>query len=172
MNETLDEVNDSPSRPTFLTVLCILTFIGSSYGIIDGLLSYVNADESVAAKELIQESMDEALEEMEDDGQEKGAEMVNRFMGDIGDAMTVEKIQSAALGGILASVFTLLGALLMWRLKKIGFYSYILGTVISIAVPVMVYGGGLIGSLTAGIIALIGIIFVVLYGVNFKHLKY
>lgn len=37
MSETLD-TNQTPQRPTFLTVLCILTFIGSGLGVIGGLL--------------------------------------------------------------------------------------------------------------------------------------
>lgn len=38
MSETLDNVNmETAKRPTFLTVLCILTFIGSAWGIISAL---------------------------------------------------------------------------------------------------------------------------------------
>jgi len=38
MSETLDNMNvDAAKRPTFLTVLCILTFIGSGWGLISAL---------------------------------------------------------------------------------------------------------------------------------------
>ncbi|MDA8886218.1 hypothetical protein N9I68_01420 [Bacteroidia bacterium] len=46
-----------PQRPTFLTVLCILTFIGSGYGIFQGITSYATAETAAAASELIEESM-------------------------------------------------------------------------------------------------------------------
>lgn len=38
MSETLDTTTTTPKRPTFLTVLCILTFIGSGWGIISSLV--------------------------------------------------------------------------------------------------------------------------------------
>ena len=41
MSETLDMNQGSNGRPTFLTVLCILTFIGSGLGVLGGLLGMV-----------------------------------------------------------------------------------------------------------------------------------
>lgn len=45
MSETLDNVNGTGEnkRPSFLTVLCILTFIGSGLGILGGLLGLVGS---------------------------------------------------------------------------------------------------------------------------------
>jgi hypothetical protein len=42
--ETLAPVNTKKSRPDFLTVLCILTFIGSGFNLVSALTNYVNAD--------------------------------------------------------------------------------------------------------------------------------
>lgn len=43
-NENLDNVqNVENKRPTFLTVLCILTFIGSGLGVLGGLLTLVGS---------------------------------------------------------------------------------------------------------------------------------
>ncbi len=39
-------VPSGPQRPTLLTVLCILTFIGSAWGVISNISSYMNADVS------------------------------------------------------------------------------------------------------------------------------
>lgn len=41
MSETLDTTTGSAKRPTFLTVLCILTFIGSGLGLLGGILGLV-----------------------------------------------------------------------------------------------------------------------------------
>lgn len=43
MSETLDTNLETGKRPGFLTVLCILTFIGSGLGIIGGLLGLVGS---------------------------------------------------------------------------------------------------------------------------------
>ncbi|MDR0802585.1 hypothetical protein [Fluviicola sp.] len=42
MSETLDTITTS-KRPTFLTVLCILTFIGSGLGVLGGILGLVGS---------------------------------------------------------------------------------------------------------------------------------
>ena len=43
-NENLDGgTNQAPQRPTFLTVLCILTFIGSGLGVLGGLLGLIGS---------------------------------------------------------------------------------------------------------------------------------
>ncbi|MBL1279607.1 MAG: hypothetical protein COA33_005020 [Fluviicola sp.] len=41
--ETLDGNAESGQRPTFLTVLCILTFIGSGLGILGGLMGLIGS---------------------------------------------------------------------------------------------------------------------------------
>lgn len=43
MSETLDANASSGQRPTFLTVLCILTFIGSGLGVLGGLLGLIGS---------------------------------------------------------------------------------------------------------------------------------
>ncbi|MCO5259932.1 MAG: hypothetical protein M9916_07295 [Crocinitomicaceae bacterium] len=43
MEETLDSVNGGNQRPTFLTVLCILTFIGSGLGVLGGLMGLMGS---------------------------------------------------------------------------------------------------------------------------------
>ena len=48
MESNLNEFEKEPRlRPTLLTVLCILTFIGSGYSIVKGVYSYSMAAESV-----------------------------------------------------------------------------------------------------------------------------
>ena len=44
MTETLDNMNaGTPERPTFLTVLCILTFIGSGLGVLGSLMGFMGS---------------------------------------------------------------------------------------------------------------------------------
>lgn len=48
MSETLDTNLESGKRPGFLTVLCILTFIGSGLGVLGGLLGVLIGSSSLA----------------------------------------------------------------------------------------------------------------------------
>jgi len=117
-------------RPTFLTVLCILTFIGSGLGLLFGLLAIVAAGAIAGLLESI-----------------PGMSQLN------GDGMMLIVI-SAAL-----SAASLFGAIMMWKMKKMGFYIYAAAQIAMIAVSFSVMG--LIFSL----------LFLVLYFLNFKHME-
>jgi hypothetical protein len=162
----------TPLRPTFLTVLCILTFLGSGWGIIDAAIDYMGADVAGDAVELVEESMDEALEEIDDDDNltDSQKEKIEGLVGGLTDSVTPENIRSSALVSILASILTLIGALLMWNLRQVGYYVYIGGTLVLVVGLAMVFGG-LVGALAAGASGFIGVLFIVLYGLNLKHMN-
>lgn len=157
-----------PPRPVFLTVLCILTFIGSSWGIISGITSYLSAN---ATSGIAQAAMQDAREKIEDEDN-AGSKFAEKILSGTSEMLRPENLKKSALFSIIASVFTLLGGILMFGLKKPGFYSYVLGTAIGIAGPFIAFGGGnFLTILSSSFIAFIGILFVVLYGLNVKHLR-
>lgn len=155
-------------RPTFLTVLCILTFIGSGYGIFQAFSSYTSADVAVG---VTHDAMDEAMDRVEQEAEsEKDADMINKIMGSVTEGLTVENIKNDAIASGISSILTLLGAILMWGLNKKGFYIYVVGIAISIIAPMFIYGG-FIGAAKGGFVAFFGVLFAILYGLNLKHMK-
>lgn len=158
-------------RPTFLTVLCILTFIGSGWGIVDSLIDYFNADLAGDTIELVEEQMDEALEEIEDDENmtDKQKEFVEGFMGGITDSLTPENIRKSSLVSFISNLLTLLGAILMWQLRKNGYWLYLLGVLVMVIGMAVIFNG-IIGIAAAGATGFFGVVFIVLYGVNLKHM--
>ncbi|MQY78518.1 MAG: hypothetical protein GH151_04875 [Bacteroidetes bacterium] len=123
-------------RPTFLTVLCILTFIGS------GLSALLFLIATIAA----------------------GA--ITNFLG------SLPGMSEAATGGsvyfLVALIFalaSLFGAILMWKLKKIGFFLYSGVNVIAIFLPIIFISGSI-----SWFGAFITVVFIVLYGLNVKHM--
>lgn len=158
-----------PQRPTFLTVLCILTFIGSGWGIVSNIGTYITANATAGA---VQAAMDDAKDNIQNEESNAGTQMAEKMLSGVSDMMRPENIKKNALFAIVASVFTLLGGILMFGLKKTGYWVYILGTLIGIVGPFVAYGGGnLITIASSSAIAFVGILFVVLYGLNFKYLK-
>ena len=137
---TVDATEQKPQeegRPTFLTVLCILTFIGS------GLTALLLLIGLVAA------------------GAASGVLSSIPGMGDIGGLGTGYFLIVLVLA--LASLY---GAIMMWKLKKMGFYLYSGANVIALIVPMIMASGkfpvfGLI----------ITVLFIILYGLNLKYLK-
>ena len=137
---TVDATEQKPQeegRPTFLTVLCILTFIGSGLTALLLLLGLVAA------------------------GAASGVLSSIPGMGDIGGLGTGYFLIVLALA--LASLY---GAIMMWKLKKMGFYLYSGANVIALVVP-MIMASGKFPVLGLVITAL----FIILYGLNLKHLK-
>jgi hypothetical protein len=171
MTQDLDEFDIQPvQRPTFLTVLCILTFIGSSYAIISGTVTYFNADR--VAKTLVT-----AKSEINEDinRKHKNDPEGNGFAAKVMDNMSVmtnpDNLRKSSLGSIIASLFCLAGAILMWRLNRKGFFIYVLGTIIGIAVPFYVFGNNFLTALSVGFAGFIGILFVIFYAMNLKSMK-
>ncbi len=128
-------------RPTLVSVLCILSFIGSGLGVLVMLLLVIGAGSFMS------------------------------FLGKIpgfGDAMG----GSGAGGGIvflilslLLNAGTLFGAIMMWKMKKIGFWIYAGSYVLQFIMPMILIGGRF---------SIFGLIimaaFIVLYGINLKHM--
>lgn len=156
------------TRPTFLTVLCILTFIGSGYGVFNAITSYSNAEVAVG---LTNDVMEDAMDQIEDEADsEEEAAMVGKIMGAVTDGLTVDNVKNMSIANGIAAILCLLGAVLMWGLDKKGFWLYAIGTAVGIIAPVMIYKG-ILGAMAGGGIAFFGIIFVVLYALNLKHMK-
>ena len=150
------------TRPQFLTVLCILSYIGSGLwallslvgifasGTIMGMLGMgaASAMEQMDTTGLSQEQID-AMQSMQTAG--------GGFMAMLSSYLIIIFIVSLVLAGL-----SLFGVIKMWKLKKSGFWMYaIVNGIIAI---LGLIGGGLVGGL-------IGIAFIVMYGLNLKHMS-
>ena len=156
------------ARPTFLTVLCILTFIGSAWGIIGNIQRYLTANTTA---QFVSAATQEGREELQKSGDE-GSKVANSILSGMDAMLNPANVKKAAIFGIVASVLTLLGGFLMFQLKKTGFYTYLVGTVVGIIGPFVAFSGaGVMGILTSSVMAFFGILFVVLYALNLKYLK-
>jgi len=132
MEETtqVQEQAEAKKRPGFLTVLCILTFIGSGLS----LLSYLLLVIAAGALGSVMESIP------------GWSEIAN--MG----------ILYLILFAVLSAA-SLFGAIMMWQMKKLGFYIYAAAQVIA-----MVLGFTVMGLIFTAL-------FIVLYFLNFKHME-
>ena len=59
---------------------------------------------------------------------------------------------------------------MMWKQKKTGFYVYAAFEIIQPALP-LIMGLGLVGGIMATVGLIFGVVFVVLYGLNLKHMS-
>ena len=150
-------------RPTFLTVLCILTFIGSAWNIYNGIGNYTASDLSAG---LVDEQFEKAQERIED---QEGGDVAGKMIESVRSSMTSENLKNQGIATAITGILTLIGAVLMWGLRRTGFYVYLVGAVAAVVAPMFIFGG-ITGAIMAGGAAFIGILFVVLYALNLKHL--
>lgn len=152
-------------RPVFVTVLCILTFVGAGFGIISGIIGLF----TMGAMEELTSSitdMDEAFET------EIGMDFQNMYRW--------SKI--AQILALVGSVLCLAGALFMWHLKKSGFFIYVLGQVLPIigtflTMNSMFSGAGMFGGfagfgyIMTFLAMIFPLAFIVMYALNLKYMK-
>jgi hypothetical protein len=154
--DVLDELETNPTRKrsTFLTVLCILTWVGSG-----GAILYYG----------YQFFLFSALSKL-------AGSIGGQTNGSVGSAKNyAEWWTIIALVKMIAPLFTIAGAVLMWNLRKWGFYIYLIGQIVPIALGIWFslalgngFGGFLVLAVVSGIIPL-G--FVVMYAVNLKDMR-
>ena len=160
--EELNQENFMPAKmPQFLKVLCILTFIGTGLGLLGGLYNLIKAPTALEDFERVQELT----------GNMEG--MSGGFMGNMMESarLSAENALPLAITAIGVNLFCLFGALMMWKLRKVGFYVYVCGQLLGIIVPIVLIGfGGVFGGLMA-LTAVFPIAFIIMYAFNLKHMS-
>jgi hypothetical protein len=145
----MDDINsatgNTPQRPVFLTVLCILTFISSGMGGLSALTTPLFADVMV---DLVNASklFDDALK----------PQIIGMLKAGWGYYM--------ATFILAACSFT--GAVLMWNLRKAGFHFYTLANLGLLFIPTLFLG------VTAGIENVISsLLFIGMYAIYLKLMR-
>ena len=129
-------------RPTLLTVLCILTFIGSGISTFSFFAVSVMYDLFMQQLAVLYANMPEA----------------NFLLEAPRDFFVVSTILSA---------LSVAGALFMWNLRKIGFHIYTAAQLINLVIPMIYFGGETNPLLNIMVTAL----FVYLYARNLPYMR-
>lgn len=168
MRDYSDEIeNLPPQRSVFLKVLCILTFIFSSYTILTQAYIYFQAEET-------SKKMEEAKNKITNEKTKSPEEssFLKKVMGGMSELSTPENLRKLAVGNLISSALCLLGAILMWRLKRTGFYLYVLGTIVGIIAPFYLFGNNFLTVISSGFASFVGLIFIIFYAMNLKSMKW
>ncbi len=175
MEKNLYEFESEPEkRPSFLTWLCILTFIGSGWAIVSHIWSYTTAAKtSTMFSQNVDIKKDSTLQK--DTAtiaiDKKHSSLEGNIKASFSKILQEDNIRKIAIGGLIAALLTLTGALFMWHLKKQGFYIYILGVVVGILVPFYIFGNDLIAVGASSFANFFGLVFIALYALNLKSMS-
>ena len=146
--------------PEMLNVLTILTIVGSAVALIGSIYNYFTVCKSV-------EDLTTKLEDL-DLGNGTMAKMMQSSL-EIANKNCENKL-TILLITIVGSLLCLFGALIMRKLKKQGFLIYTAGELITPLASIVILGlGSMMGMLMlTGLI--VPIVFIILYGLQRKHL--
>jgi hypothetical protein len=148
------------TRPTFLTVLCILSFVGIGLIMFSGLINLLTNSGSTVLR-LFQNSESPFGTIIENPDEFVSTTFIVNLVG------------------FFAALVCLTGVVMMWKLKRTGFYIYAVGEIVPPIVSLALsgragYGNSLFASLfVVGLIIsfLFAIAFIIMYAVNLKHMR-
>lgn len=160
----------SAPRPKLLTVLCYLTLFASSWIMINSITALMNPEQvSLAFSKELQKVQVQFEEVFKQDP--AASDKVQDLLRSTELANTSSNMRDHSLFSLISNILTLIGASFMLRLKRNGFRFYLLGTILGVITPLLVFGStNLLGLAYAIYAGFFGLIFVLLYASKLKHL--
>ena len=165
MSEIIDQKEEKQERPSFLTTLCILSFIGGGYGFVMALYEMMKG----GATEEDLEQLELAREQME----EVGSPAMSGFLDssiEMSEKMAAHNFEISLFGAIF-SAMSILGVFFMYKQQKKGFYLYTAANLLAVVPGLVLLGGNMMVMATYGGITLISLVFIGMYAANLKHMS-
>lgn len=164
----METVNVNSRRPLFLTIVCIISFVGLGIAMFKSLFGFAFGQLASSLYPLAQSGMEEALNELR--------------ISDPNSLPLVENIFEAALKliDVLPTLFgitfvlsgvALAGAILMWNLRKSGFYMFCAAKVVMIFIPMILIGVNFLSLIIGTSTFMVAAIFITLYALNLKAME-
>jgi len=157
------------SRPSFLTWLCILTFIGSGWAIVSSAYTYVSVEKYaniLSGEKPLQK--DSTYVDSSGSVHNERKVLSEKIKASFSKILDKDNMRKLAIGNLIAAIFTLTGAIFMWHLKRMGFYIYIAGVIIALIIPFYLFGNDMIAVGATSFNNFFGLIFIALYALNIR----
>jgi hypothetical protein len=144
------------NRSSFLTILCVFTVLGSVLGLFDSLITLTQT-EAVSATTRIKRTLTP-----EDTKNDPPAYFEDRASGDAPMPADPDVIRPLAGANIFYNLLTIIGAALMFNLRRAGFWVYCAGVLVGIVLPISLIGFSAINTT-------FGVFFSVIFGVLYWY---
>ena len=154
---------DFSQKPFFLRLLCLITFFGSITGIVFSSIGYFNAVSIV--ERISSESSSSQLKVLHYSDGNLGSP--NERVGNI----TEENYKKFSVGGAVAYLLCLVGAVLIFRGKISGFYSLVLGVFFNLITHFLLFWDNFAVMGLSILAAFIGLLFIIFFSLHLKYLQ-
>lgn len=167
MENPFDVQVNKPKRPAFLVVLCILTFIGSGWGILSNLFSFFTG--SILDSNMQIEQYSEMIGDIENGGTSSFISSILNSTMDILQVTAAHALEINTMQFVLGLI-SLLGAVLMFQLRRLGFYLYTAAQILTLFILPYFAGFSTLVVLLMLWSALFSLAFIIMYAVNLKYM--
>ena len=156
-------------RPTFIAVICILSFVLNGFSFVNNMSVFnePSKEETILLTEMQQQQASITKANADEATKQQLTQMLGAFTATITTAM----VKKMSLFSVIAAITCLIGTSLMWRMKKSGFHFFIVGTLVGILAPFILFGGNGLSLLIAAIMSIIWLILLSLFAVNLKFME-
>jgi hypothetical protein len=164
----MEEQRPILTRPTFLTVICIISFVGLGLSVLNNFFTLILSSAGAWLYSMVQDGLEMALQQAS--AQDPNAAV---FLQHIFDAILrlIEVLPLFAGLVLLCAAIALTGVFFMWNLRKLGFYLYLAAKIVLVFLPILLIGYNLL-SVIISLFTFIGAaLFVIMYGMNLKAMK-
>jgi hypothetical protein len=155
--------SDLTHRPLFLPILCLLTFFGSITGLVFNSLGYFNSETLV--NRIASKDSNSHLRVLD----YSNGDLTNPSIR-VGN-ITVENYKKFSIGGAVSYILCLAGSVLMFKGKRNGFYSLVLGVFFSLISHFLLFGDNFKAMGLSMLLTLLGLILVFVFYLNLKYLE-
>lgn len=165
----IDNFQEQEERPSFLKVLCILSWISTGIALISGLFNLVTgpfSEEKMLEQRVdMMKSIDE-LKTLEMNGMAELFEKIQRMT----ESMNAQfyYVQTVSLIVVTIGVF---GVFKMWNRSKLGFHLYIIYSLLSVLTVYLFVAPVDVPSIVVIFNLIISGIFILMYSRNLKWMK-
>jgi hypothetical protein len=155
--------NPTKQKPTLVTILCIFTFIGSGLGIVTNIFGMIL---SPIANFFEPDFFEMTLNNIQDDFVSELVEQA-LLMGQ----KAIHHLFEISLVKLLLYAASLTGAILMFQLKKTGFYIYTTAQIFLLLVAPAFIGFNLFTNFGILFSSVFTILFIALYAIHLKKMN-
>ena len=165
----IDNFQEQVERPSFLKVLCILSWISTGIGIISGFFNLITGPFS--EEEMLDQKVEmiKSIDELRTMGADQFANIFEQLQR-MTEAMNSQfyYVQIVSLLVVALGVF---GIYKMWTRSKLGFHLYIIYSLLSVLTVYLFVAPEDVPSIVVIINLVISAIFVFMYSRNLKWMK-
>ncbi len=164
----MENQSNQNARPTFLTVICIISFCFLGLNIINSFNSLLFSSFFSSFYNHIQDGFEMALNEAEATNPASVIFLESMFTAIL---KLFDVLPLLAGLGIVLSLLALAGVILMWKLNKNGFYLYSAAKAILVFLPIILIGYNFLSVIITISYFIGAALFITMYGLNLKAMK-